>query len=185
MRNGYIVDVLTSVDIQRLFKKWKKGGSSIRRRYSLGELQKSPFRKGLEKLFGLRQKHKKERSHLVRGLVKFLIDSLYGTEIGRDINEFYKCKSQHCMGRESDDHLLDYWKLPNGIYIVQIKKDGGLDQRFSNFYNLSTTYIYGKKTHVSQENFFPAVCKYTNKKLNVKYEFVYLNIFVIYQAVFR
>ena len=31
------------------------------------------------------------------------------------------------METEYDDNLLDYWKLPNGNYIVKLKKDDGLD----------------------------------------------------------
>ena len=31
------------------------------------------------------------------------------------------------MKTEFDENVLDYWKLPNGNYIVQTKKDDGLD----------------------------------------------------------
>ena len=31
------------------------------------------------------------------------------------------------METEYDDNVLDYWRLPNGIYIVNLKKDDGLD----------------------------------------------------------
>ena len=31
------------------------------------------------------------------------------------------------METEYDDNMLDNWKLPNGNYIVKIKKDDGLD----------------------------------------------------------
>ena len=31
------------------------------------------------------------------------------------------------MKTEFDENVLDYWKLPNGNYIVKIKKDDGLD----------------------------------------------------------
>ena len=31
------------------------------------------------------------------------------------------------MKTESDENVLDYWKLPHGIYIVEIKKADGLD----------------------------------------------------------
>ena len=42
------------------------------------------------------------------------------------------------------------------------------------------------KTHVPQKKVIPALCINTNEKqVNVKYDFVYLNIFVLYQAVFR
>ena len=31
------------------------------------------------------------------------------------------------MKTEFDENVLDYWKLPNGNYIVKMKKDHGLD----------------------------------------------------------
>ena len=31
------------------------------------------------------------------------------------------------METEYDDNVLDYWRLPNGKYIVKLKKDDGLD----------------------------------------------------------
>ena len=50
------------------------------------------------------------------------MNSLYGVQIRRDINETYHCKS------DFDENVLDYWKLPNGNYIVKMKKDDGLDE---------------------------------------------------------
>ena len=55
------------------------------------------------------------------------MNSLYGVQIRRDINESYSCKSQHWMETEFDENVLDYWKLPNGNYIVKMKRDDGLD----------------------------------------------------------
>ena len=31
------------------------------------------------------------------------------------------------MKTESDGNVLDYWKLPNGVYIVKLKQDDGLE----------------------------------------------------------
>ena len=31
------------------------------------------------------------------------------------------------METEYDDSVLDYWKLPNGNYIVKLREDDGLD----------------------------------------------------------
>ena len=78
-------------------------------------------------MFALRQKYKDEHNDLLQGLVKLLVNSLYGVQIGKDIDQFYKCKSQHWMETEYDGNVLDYWKLPNGKYIVKLKKDDGLD----------------------------------------------------------
>ena len=63
----------------------------------------------------------------MQGLVKLIMNSLYGVQIRRDINEPYYCKSENWMKTEFDENVLDYWKLPNGIYIVKMKEDDGLD----------------------------------------------------------
>ena len=54
----------------------------------------TPFRKVIEKLFALRQKHKDEKNDLMKGLVKLIMKSLYGVRIRRDINESCFCKSE-------------------------------------------------------------------------------------------
>ena len=82
----------------------------------------SPFRKVIEKLFGLRQKYKDEHNDLMQGLVKLIMNSLYGGQIRKDIDQSYKCKSQHWMETEYDENVLDYWRLPNGNVIVKLKK---------------------------------------------------------------
>ena len=127
MRNGYIIDTLTSIDIQEIVKIGGKvihiyEGVIYRENFKV-----SPFRKVIEKLFALRQKYKDEKNDLMQGLVKLIMNSLYGVQIRRDINESYYCKSENWMKTEFDENVLDYWKLPNGNYIVKMKKDDGLD----------------------------------------------------------
>ena len=63
----------------------------------------------------------------MQGLVILIMYSLYGVQIRKDIDDFYKCKSEHWMQAEYDDNVLDYWRLPNGNFIVEFKKDDGLD----------------------------------------------------------
>ena len=63
----------------------------------------------------------------MQGLVKLSMNSLYGVQIRRDIRESYYCKSETWMKTEFDENVLDYWKIPNGNYIVKMKKDDGLD----------------------------------------------------------
>ena len=127
MRNGYIIDTITSVDICQIIK---TGGRVIeiyegvvyRENFKI-----SPFRKVIEKFFALRQKYKDEHNDLLQGLVKLIMNSLYGVQIRKDIDQSCKCKSQHWMETEYDEIVLDYWKLPNGNYIVKLKKDDGLE----------------------------------------------------------
>ena len=73
----------------------------------------SPFRKVIEKLFALGQKYKDERNDLMQGLVKLNMNSLYGVQTRKDINESYYCKSESWMKTEFDENVLEYWKLPN------------------------------------------------------------------------
>ena len=60
-------------------------------------------------------------------LVKLIMNSLYGAQLRRDINESYYCKSETWMKTEFDENVLEYWRLPNGKYIVKMKKDDRLD----------------------------------------------------------
>ena len=97
MRNGYILDILTSVDIQEIIK---IGGKLIK--VYEGVIYKenfkvSPFKNVIDKLFKLKQKYKKENNTLMEKLVKLLMNSLYGENIRKDINEKYSCKSEHWM----------------------------------------------------------------------------------------
>ena len=127
MRNGYIIDTLTSVDIQEIVN---IGGKVIEIYEGViyREIFKiSPFRKVIEKLFGLRKKYKDEKKDLMQRLVKLIMNSLYGVQIRKDINKSYYCKSENWMKTEFDENVLDYWKLPNGNYIAIMKRYDGLD----------------------------------------------------------
>ena len=117
MRNGYIIDTLTSLDIQEIVK---FGGKEILIYQGViyrENFKVSPFRRVREKLFALRQKYKDEKNDLMQGLVKLIMNSFYGVQIRRDINESYYCKSESWMKTEFDEIVLDYWKLPNGNYM--------------------------------------------------------------------
>ena len=48
----------------------------------------------LEKLFALRQKYKDEGIDLKQGLVILIMNTPYGVQIRKDINESYKCNSE-------------------------------------------------------------------------------------------
>ena len=111
MRNGYIVDVLTSVDIQETVK---IGGKVIE--ISEGVIYResfkvSPFKKVIDKLFELRQKYKDESNDVMQMLVKLIMNSSYGEQIRKDIEESYQCKSEMWMMTEYDKRVLDYQKI--------------------------------------------------------------------------
>ena len=127
MRNGYIIDTLTSVDIQEIVKIGGKvveiyEGVIYRENFKI-----SPFRKVIDILFKLRQKYKDENNDVMQLLVKLLMNSLYGEQIRKDIEEKFACKSEMWMQTEYDERVKDYWKISNINYIVKMIDDKGLE----------------------------------------------------------
>ena len=127
MRNGYIIDTLTSVDIWEIVKMGGRVIEIYEGIISREHFKISPCKKVIEKLFALTQKYKDKHNDLMQRLVKLIMKSLYGVQIRKDIDQCYKCKSQHWMETEYDENVLGYWKLPNENYIVKLKEDDGLD----------------------------------------------------------
>ena len=127
MRNGYIIDTLTSVDLQEIVKIGGRVIESYEGVIYRKNFKISPFRKVTENLFALGKKYKDEHNDFMQALVELNMNSLYGTQIRRDIDQSYKCKSQAWMETEYDENVLDYWKLPNGNYIVNLIKDDSID----------------------------------------------------------
>ena len=87
MRNGFIVDTLTSVDICEIVKIAGKVVEIFEDVIYRENFKVSPFRKVNESLFTLRKKYKDEKNDLMQGLVKLIMNSLYGVQIRKDINE--------------------------------------------------------------------------------------------------
>ena len=58
----------------------------------------------------------------MQGLVELIVNSLYGVQLRRDINESYYCISETWMNTEFDENVSDYWRLPNSNYKVKMKK---------------------------------------------------------------
>ena len=125
--NGYMIDTLTSVDNCETVKMGGKVIGIYEGVIYQEDFKISPFRKIIGKLFASRQTHKDEKIDLFQGLVKLIMNSSYGVQIRKDINDSYHCISQQWMKTECDENVLYYWKLPNEIYIVKMKKDDGLD----------------------------------------------------------
>ena len=103
MRNGYIVDYLISVDIQEIVKIGGKvieiyEGVIYRENFKV-----SPFRKVIDKLFALRQKYKDKNNDVMQILVNLLMNSLFGENIRKDIEERFSCKSEVWMMTEYDE----------------------------------------------------------------------------------
>ena len=92
MRNGYIIDTLTSVDKQEIVKI----GGKVIEIYEVvlyGENFKvSPFREVIDKSFALSQKHKDEGKDVMQILVNLIMNSLDEEQIRKDIEEKFDCK---------------------------------------------------------------------------------------------
>ena len=82
----------------------------------------SPFKKVKDKLFELRQKYNDENNDVMQFLVILIMNSLYGEQIRKDIEESYQCKSKMWMMTEYDERVLDYQKVIYGNYIVKLKE---------------------------------------------------------------
>ena len=127
MRNGYIIDTSTSVDIQEIVK---IGGKVIK--FFEGVIYRenfkvSPFRIVIDIIFTLRQENKDENNDVMHLLVKLLMNSLYGENIRKDIEEKFSCKSEYWMQSEYDERVKDYWKISGINYIVKMVDDKGLE----------------------------------------------------------
>ena len=132
MRNGCIIDTLTSVDFQKILK---IGGRVIEIYEGViyrENIKVSPFRKVIDKLFALGQKYKDDNNDVMQLLVKLLMNSLYGENIRKDIEEKFACKSEACMQTEYDERVKDYWKISGIKYIVKKIDDAGLEDEVKN-----------------------------------------------------
>ena len=97
MRNGFIIDSLTSVDDKEIVK---IGGKVIKIYQGVSyreNFQIMLFRKVIEKLFASRQNYKDEGYDFMQSLVEFFMISLYGVQIRKIIDELYECKSEQWM----------------------------------------------------------------------------------------
>ena len=60
-------------------------------------------------------------------LVKLIRNTLYDVQFRKDIDQFHDCKSDDWRQTEYDENVIEYWKIPKGIYIVEMKNDDGLN----------------------------------------------------------
>ena len=139
MRNGYIVDILTSVDIQEIVKTGGKVIEVYESAIDRKNFKVSPFKKVIDNLFKLRQNYEEENNDDMQLLVKLIMNSLYGEQIRKDFEESYECKSEAWMMAEYDELVLDYQKINHGNYIVKLKQDVGLKDEVKKSYTMPST----------------------------------------------
>ena len=78
MRNGYITEVSTTIDIKEIVK---IGGIVLQINEGVIYREKfriNPFKKVIDNLFALRQKYKDENNEVMQLLVKLIMNALYG-----------------------------------------------------------------------------------------------------------
>ena len=127
MRKGYITQVLTSVDFEKIVI---IGGRVIEIYQGViykQNFKRNPFEKVITKLFALRQKYEEKNNDVMQLLVKLIMNALYGEFLQKDIIESYQCKSETWMMTECDERVLEYQKNVYGNYIVKMKDDEGLE----------------------------------------------------------
>ena len=127
MRNGYRIDHLTSVGIQKIIKIGGKVIETYEGVIYRENFKVSPFRNVIDKLFALRQKYKDDNNYVVQLLVKLFMILLYGENIRKDIEEKFAYKSEAWMMSEFDERVKDYWKISGLNYIVKMIDDAGLE----------------------------------------------------------
>ena len=87
LRNGYIVDVSTSVDIQEIVRIGGKVVEVYEGVISRENFTVSPFRDFIKNLFDLRLKYKTEGEEILQETVKLIMNSIYGQTTRRDIED--------------------------------------------------------------------------------------------------
>ena len=90
MRNGYVLDVFSSVDIQ------VKVGGKVFNIYEdvlcRVNFKTSPIKKIIQKMFNLKLKYKDENNIVMQLLVKIILNFLCGELVRKDIEEKYAHK---------------------------------------------------------------------------------------------
>ena len=127
MRNGYIIQTLTSVDIQELVKIGGKVFKIYEGVIYQNNFKSSPFEKVNDERFALRQKYKDDNNEVMQLLVILIMNALYGEFLQKDILESYECKSEAWMVIDYDERVLDYHKINFGNYFVKLKVDEGVE----------------------------------------------------------
>ena len=74
-------------------------------------------------LFELKKYYKDQSDEVMELLVELLMNSLYGEQIRKDIEEEYTCKSEYWMLTEYDGRVKENWSIGSGDYIVKLAED--------------------------------------------------------------
>ena len=126
MRNGIIIDTLTSVDIVEIVK---CGGVILEvfEGFFCHNLEYNPYTEFVTDMFEKRDLFKSQGKDLLQNLAKKIGFSVYGGNIRKDIIEEYKCVTENWMRENFDDRVKEWFPLKNGNLIVKLEDDQGVD----------------------------------------------------------
>ena len=126
MRNGMIIDTLTSIDIVEIIK---YGGIILEvfEGFFCHNLEFNPYTEIVTDMFEKRDLFKSQAKDLLQNLAKKIGLSVYGGNIRKDINEEYKCVTENWMRENFDERIKEWFPLKNGNLIVKLEDDEGVD----------------------------------------------------------
>ena len=126
MRNGIIIDTLTSVDIVEIVE---YGGEilDVYEGFFCYNLEYNPYTEFVTEMFQKRDMFKSQGKDLLQNLAKKIGLSVYGGNIRKDINEEYKCVTENWMRENFDNRVKEWFPLKNGNFIVKLEDDEGVD----------------------------------------------------------
>ena len=126
MRNGIIIDTLTSVDIVEIVK---CGGVilEIYEGFFCQNLEFNLYTEFVTDTFKKRDLFKSQGKDLLQNLAKKIGLSVYGGNIRKDINEEYKCVTENWIRENFDDRVKEWFPLRNNNFIVKLEDDEGVD----------------------------------------------------------
>ena len=126
MRNGIIIDTLTSIDIVEIVK---YGGVilEVYEGFFCHNLEFNPYTEFVTDMFEKRDLFKSQGKDLLQNLAKKIGLSVCGDNNRKDINEEYKCVTENWMRENFDDRVKEWFPLKNGNLIVKLEDDEGID----------------------------------------------------------
>ena len=127
MQNGYVTDTVTTVDVLDFIKIGGKVNEIYEGVLCRGNFKKSPFTEFLVELFALRQKFRDENNNVMQFLVKISMNSLYGENTRKVVDESFACNSEYWMMSEYDERVKDYWRISHGNFFNKLVDDKGLE----------------------------------------------------------
>ena len=87
----------------------------------------NPYTDFVTKMFEKRDLFKSQGKYLLQKLAKRIGLSVYGDNFRKDISEVNKCVTKTWMRENFDDRVKEWFPLKNGILIVNLEDDEGVD----------------------------------------------------------